>query len=43
MIRLCSQSPSRARILKNAGVSFIQSPVDFEDMPREEILLAGGF
>jgi len=30
-IRLCSQSPSRALILKNAGVSFIQSPVDFDE------------
>ena len=30
-IRLCSQSPSRALILTNAGVSFVQSPVDFDE------------
>jgi len=31
MIRLCSQSPSRASLLKKAGISFIQSPVDFDE------------
>ena len=30
-IRLCSQSPSRALILSNAGIDFIQSPVDFDE------------
>ena len=30
-IRLCSQSPSRALILKNAGVDFVQSPVDYDE------------
>ena len=34
-IRLCSQSPSRALLLSNAGVDFIQSPVDFDE---EQIL-----
>jgi len=42
-IRLCSQSPSRALLLANAGIGFVQSPVDYDDMPRKEILLAGGF
>jgi predicted house-cleaning NTP pyrophosphatase (Maf/HAM1 superfamily) len=42
-IRLCSQSPSRALILSNAGVDFIQSPVEFDDIPRKKILLEGGF
>ncbi len=35
MIRLCSQSPSRALLLSNAGVDFVQSPVDFDE---EQIL-----
>ena len=30
-IRLCSQSESRASILRNAGISFIQSPVDYDE------------
>ena len=30
-IRLCSQSPSRATILSKAGISFIQSPVEFDE------------
>lgn len=30
-IRLCSQSESRALLLKNAGISFMQSPVDFDE------------
>jgi len=30
-LRLCSQSPSRALLLSNAGVNFIQSPVDFDE------------
>jgi len=35
-IRLCSQSPSRALLLSNAGVNFIQSPVEFD----EELIIA---
>jgi len=35
-IRLCSQSESRASILRNAGISFVQSPVDFD----EELIIA---
>ena len=31
MIRLCSQSGSRALILRQAGISFIQSPVDYDE------------
>ncbi len=31
MLRLCSQSESRALILRNAGISFIQSPVDYDE------------
>lgn len=31
IIRLCSQSPSRALLLSNAGVDFVQSPVDFDE------------
>ena len=31
MIRLCSQSESRAAILRSAGISFIQSPVDYDE------------
>jgi len=42
-IRLCSQSPSRSLLLRQAGVRFIQSPVEYDDMPRHEILLVGGF
>ena len=42
-IRLCSQSPSRATILSKAGISFIQSPVEFDDIPRQEIFLGGKF
>ncbi len=34
-LRLCSQSPSRALLLKNAGVDFVQSPVDF---PEDDII-----
>ena len=30
-LRLCSQSPSRALLLSNAGVSFLQSPVDYDE------------
>ncbi len=30
-IRLCSQSLSRALLLSNAGVDFIQSPVDYDE------------
>ena len=30
-IRLCSQSESRALLLKNAGVDFIQSPVAYDE------------
>lgn len=30
-IRLCSQSPSRALLLSNAGVDFVQSPVDYDE------------
>ncbi len=30
-IRLCSQSESRASILRQAGISFIQSPVDYDE------------
>ncbi len=30
-IRLCSQSESRALILRNAGIDFIQSPVDYDE------------
>jgi len=30
-IRLCSQSESRALILRNAGIDFVQSPVDFDE------------
>ena len=31
MIRLCSNSPTRANILKNFGIKFIQSPTDFNE------------
>ena len=31
VIRLCSQSPSRAAILTQAGINFIQSPVDYDE------------
>ena len=31
MLRLCSQSESRASILRNAGIDFIQSPVDYDE------------
>ena len=31
MIRLCSQSKSRATILRDAGLDFIQSPVDYDE------------
>ncbi len=30
-IRLCSQSESRALLLRNAGIPFVQSPVDFDE------------
>ncbi len=30
-LRLCSQSPSRALLLSNFGIEFVQSPVDFEE------------
>jgi len=30
-IRLCSQSESRARILRDAGIVFVQSPVDYDE------------
>ena len=42
-IRLCSQSESRVSILKNSQIEFFQSPVNYDDMPRKEILLEGGF
>ena len=31
MIRLASSSETRAKLLKNAGIEFIQSPVDFDE------------
>ncbi len=31
IIRLCSQSESRASILRQAGINFIQSPVDYDE------------
>ncbi len=31
MVRLASGSETRARLLKNAGIEFIQSPVDFDE------------
>jgi len=31
MLRLCSASESRALILKNAAIDFIQSPVDYDE------------
>jgi len=31
VLRLCSQSESRALILRNAGIEFIQSPVDYDE------------
>ncbi len=31
MIRLCSQSESRAAILRSADIDFIQSPVDYDE------------
>ena len=31
MIRLCSQSESRALLLRNAGIDFVQSPVDYDE------------
>lgn len=31
IIRLCSQSPSRALLLSNAGVDFVQSPVHYDE------------
>ena len=30
-IRLCSQSESRARILRDSGIDFVQSPVDYDE------------
>ncbi|MGB5964652.1 MAG: Maf family protein, partial [Sulfurimonadaceae bacterium] len=30
-IRLCSQSESRASILRNVDIEFIQSPVDYDE------------
>jgi septum formation protein len=30
-VRLCSQSESRARILREANIDFIQSPVDYDE------------
>ncbi len=30
-LRLCSQSPSRALLLRNFNVDFVQSPVDYEE------------
>ena len=35
-IRLGSSSETRALLLTQADIPFIQSPVDFDDMPREE-------
>jgi septum formation protein len=31
MLRLCSASESRAAILKNANIAFIQTPVDYDE------------
>ena len=31
MLRLCSQSPSRASLLKKAGIEFDQSPVEYDE------------
>jgi septum formation protein len=31
IIRLCSSSPTRAKILREFGVEFIQSGVDFDE------------
>jgi septum formation protein len=31
MIRLCSNSPSRATLLKQFGIAFLQSPADFDE------------
>ena len=31
MLRLCSQSESRALLLRNAGIDFVQSPVDYDE------------
>ncbi|WP_456433937.1 septum formation inhibitor Maf [Nitratifractor sp.] len=31
MIRLCSSSETRAKLLREAGIAFIQSPVDFDE------------
>ena len=31
IIRLCSQSPSRALLLSNAGIEFVQSPVHYDE------------
>lgn len=36
MIRLCSGSVTRATLLENAGIEFIQSPVDYD----EDIIIA---
>ncbi len=30
-LRLCSQSPSRALLLRNANIDFVQSPVEFDE------------
>ena len=46
MIRLCSSSPTRAKILKEAKVEFIQSPCQFDEEaivvkePREFVYVA---
>ena len=31
MIRLCSASPTRAQLLRGAGIAYTQSPVDFDE------------
>jgi predicted house-cleaning NTP pyrophosphatase (Maf/HAM1 superfamily) len=36
MIRLASSSETRAMLLRDAGIPFIQENVEFDDMPRQE-------
>jgi len=42
MVRLCSASPTRAQILKQAGIACLQSPVDFDE-ERIDIAVAKDF
>ncbi len=37
MIRLCSTSSTRAKLLKEFGIDFIQSPVDFDEEQIESL------